>query len=204
MSLTSVPLCCGVLYNIHQGKSNQWLYCHTFQWLIHVYRLTSCFIGLTCLVKGCTVFCLQNCLVSLWHTFTKVLEIPRHFAPYWHESITELLQICWLLLWWLEVSGGQSAHCNGPKTSVGWSDLCDLILLGVAIRRWSAQVMKGRTWSATIFREAARLKLNQSSCGSWHDKRHIHNHDLVKRRRTFVPLLSHRKWRTDCTHKPWC
>lgn len=106
------------------------------------------------------------------HFYQGVGNIPQHFAPYWHESNAELLQISRLLLWWLEVTGGRWAHCNGPETSVG---CCDLILLGAAIRRWSTGVMKGQTWSATIFREAAGLKLDQSSCGSWDDKRHIHN-----------------------------
>lgn len=53
------------------------------------------------------------------HFYQAVGNIPQHFAPYWHESITELLQMC------------------------------------------------------------------------------LHNHGLVKRWRIFVPLLGHRKWRTD-------
>ncbi len=53
------------------------------------------FIRYTLLVPGWTPFCLQNWLNSLWHRFNKVLEtFLRDFGPYWHDSITQLLQIC--------------------------------------------------------------------------------------------------------------
>ncbi len=49
----------------------------------------------TLLVLGRTPLCLQNCLNASWHRFNKMLEIfLRYFGPYWHESITQLLQIC--------------------------------------------------------------------------------------------------------------
>ncbi len=64
-----------------------------------LYTLTGHFIRYTLLVPGWTPFCLQNCLNSSWHRFNKVLEtFLRDFGPYWHDSITQLLQICWLLI----------------------------------------------------------------------------------------------------------
>ncbi len=59
--------------------------------------LTGPFIRYTLLVPGWTLFCLQNCLNYSWHRFNKVLEtFLRDFGPYWHDSITQLLQICQL------------------------------------------------------------------------------------------------------------
>ncbi len=87
---------------------------------IYIYTLTGHFIMYTLLVQGWTPFCLQKCLNSLWHRFNKVLEtFLRDFGPYWHDSITQLLQICqlhihanlpfhhipkvlyWIEIWWL-------------------------------------------------------------------------------------------------------
>ncbi len=68
-----------------------------------------------------TPVCLQSCLNSSWHRFNKVLEtFLRDFGPYWHDSITQFLQICrlhihdvnlpfhhipkvlyWIEIWWL-------------------------------------------------------------------------------------------------------
>ncbi len=65
--------------------------------------------------------CLQNCLNSSCHRFNKVLEtFLRDFGSYYHDSITQLLQICrlhihdvnlsfhhipkvlyWIEIWWL-------------------------------------------------------------------------------------------------------
>ncbi len=79
------------------------------------------FIGYTLLVPSWTHFSLQNCLNSSWHKFNKVLEtFLRDVGPYWHESITQLLQIYqlhihdvnlpflhipkvlyWIEIWWL-------------------------------------------------------------------------------------------------------
>lgn len=39
----------------------------------------------------------QNCFNSQWHRFSKLLEtFLWDSGPYWHESITQFLQICWL------------------------------------------------------------------------------------------------------------
>ncbi len=85
------------------------------------HTLTGNFIRYTLLVPGWTPLCLQNCLNSSWHRFNKVLEtFFRDFGPYWHDSITQLLQICrlhihdanlpfhhipkvlyWIEIWWL-------------------------------------------------------------------------------------------------------
>ncbi len=69
---------------------------------------------------GLDPFCLQNCINSSWHRFNEVLEtLLRDFGPYWHDSITQLLQICRLhihdenlsflhipkLLYWIEIWG---------------------------------------------------------------------------------------------------
>ncbi len=74
----------------------------------------------TLLVPGWIPFFLQNGLNSSWHRFNKVLEtFLRDFGPYWHDSITQLLQICLLhihdenlsfhhipkLLYWIEIWG---------------------------------------------------------------------------------------------------
>ncbi len=68
-----------------------------------------------------TPFCLRNFLNSSSHRFNKVLEtFLRDVGPYWHDSITQLLQICqlhfhdvnlpfhhipkelyWIEIWWL-------------------------------------------------------------------------------------------------------
>ncbi len=89
--------------------------------LTYICTLTGHFIRYTLLEPGWTPFCLQNCLNSLWHRFNKVLEIfLRDFVPYWHDSITQLLQFCrlhihdenlpfhhipkvlyWIEIWWL-------------------------------------------------------------------------------------------------------
>ncbi len=91
-------------------------YIHT-----HTHTLTDHFNRYTLLVPDWTHFCLQNCLNSLWHRLNKVLEtFLRDFGPYWHDSITQLLQICrlhihdanlpfhhipkvlyWIEIWWL-------------------------------------------------------------------------------------------------------
>ncbi len=102
---------------------NKW----TFPWHSNLLRctcthtLTGNFIRYTLLVPGWTPFCHQNCLNSSWHRFNKVLEtFFRDFGPYWHDSITQLLQICrlhihdanlpfhhipkvlyWIEIWWL-------------------------------------------------------------------------------------------------------
>ncbi len=88
---------------------------------IYIYTLTGHFIRYTLLVPGWTPFCLQNCLNSSWHRFNKVLEtLLWDFGPYWHDRITQLLQICrlhihdvnlsfhhipkvlyWIEIWWL-------------------------------------------------------------------------------------------------------
>ncbi len=65
---------------------------------VYIYiKRTGHFIRYTLLVPGWTPFCLQNCLNSSWHGFNKMLEtFLRDFGPYWHDSITQLLQICQL------------------------------------------------------------------------------------------------------------
>ncbi len=85
---------------------------------IYIYTLTGHFIRYTLLVPGWTPFCIQNCLHSSWHRFNKVLEtFLRDFGPYWHDSITQFLQICQLhihdanlpfhhipkMLYWIEI-----------------------------------------------------------------------------------------------------
>ncbi len=87
------------------------VYIHTY-WPLYQVHLAS---------TGLDPFCLQNCLNSSWHRFNKVLEtLLRDFGPYWHDSITQLLQICrlhihdenlsfhhipkmlyWIEIWWL-------------------------------------------------------------------------------------------------------
>ncbi len=111
------------------------------------------------LVPGWTPFCLQNCLNSSLHRLNKVLEaFVRDFGPYWHDSITQLLQICrlhihdvnlpfhhipkvlyWIEIWWLWRTFELSELIVMFKKPV-WDGLsfvtwC-IILLEVAIRRW--------------------------------------------------------------------
>ncbi len=127
------------------------------------YTLTGHFIRYTLLVPGGTTFCLQNCLNYSWHRFNKVLEtFLRDFCPYWHDSITQLLQICrlhipkmlyWIEIWWLWRPFEKSELIVMLKKPV-WDDLsfvtwC-IILLEVTIRRWYTVFIKGWTWSATI------------------------------------------------------
>ncbi len=80
------------------------------------HTLTGHFIRYTLLVPGWTPFYLHKCLNSWWYRFNKVLEtFLRDFGPYWHDSITQLLQIYdvnlpfhhipkvlyWIEIWWL-------------------------------------------------------------------------------------------------------
>ncbi len=147
--------------NVASATSLNKIRFHSFMFYIYKYTLTGHFIRYTLLVPGWTAFCLQN-FNSSWHRFTKVLEtFLRDFDPYWHDSITQLLQICrlhihdanlpfhhipkvlyWIEIWWL-------------KKPV-WDDLsfvtwC-IILLEVASEDEYTVVIKGWTWSATILR----------------------------------------------------
>ncbi len=97
------------------------VYVYIYTLYTYIYTLPGHFIRCTLLVPGWTPFCLQNCLNSSWHRFNKVLEtFLRDFGPYWHDNITQLLQICrlhihntslpfhhilkvlyWIEIWWL-------------------------------------------------------------------------------------------------------
>ncbi len=130
------------------------------------HTLTGHFIKYTLLVPDWTHFCLQNCLNSSWHRFKKVLEtFLRDFGPYWHESITRLLQICRLhihgcespvpphpkdaLLDWdlvnVEAIWVKWTHCHVQETSLRWFELCDMVHYpaGSSIRRWEHCSHKG-------------------------------------------------------------
>ena len=112
----------------------------------------------TLLGPGLDPFCLQNCLNSSWHRFNKALETFLRDFPYFHESITQLLQICrlhihdanlpfhhipkvfyWIEIWWLWRPLEYSELIVMFKKPV-WDDLSfvtwHVILLEVAIRRW--------------------------------------------------------------------
>ncbi len=68
--------------------------CHKKNPDCFIHTLTGHFIRHTLLVPGWTPICLQNCLNLSWHIFNKVLEtLLRDVGPYWHDSITQLLQI---------------------------------------------------------------------------------------------------------------
>ena len=133
------------------------------------------FIRYTLPIKVWTPFCLQNCFNYSRHTLNKVLEtFLGDFAPCWHDSITQLLQICWLHIydanlpfhhipkvlcwieiWWLWRPLEYSELIVVFKKPV-WDDMsfvtwC-IILPEAAIRRWCTVVIKGWTWSATILR----------------------------------------------------
>lgn len=84
---------------------------HWFQWESHfsfllqtqihllLYIHSTYFIRYTLLVRLWTLFCCQNCLNSLWHSFNKGLEtFLRYSGLYPHSSITKLLQIWQLLI----------------------------------------------------------------------------------------------------------
>ncbi len=112
------------------------------------HTLTGNFIRYTLLVPGWTPLCLQNCLNSSWHRSNKVLEtFFRDFGLYWHDSITQLLQIFlaahpWcespvpphpkaaLLDWDLvtvEAIWVKWTHCHVQETSLRWFELCDIV-----------------------------------------------------------------------------
>ncbi len=138
--------------------------CICTQYNISQHHVSNCdtlaghFIRCTLLVPGWTPFWLQNYLNSSWHRFNKVLEtFLRDFGPYWHDSITQLLQICrlhkhdvnlsfhhipkvlyWIEIWWLWRPWVKELIVMFKKPI--WDDLsfvtwC-MILLEVAIRRW--------------------------------------------------------------------
>lgn len=107
------------------------------------------------LLPGRTTFFLQNRLKSSWHWFKKVAEtFYRDFAPYWHDNITQLLQMCrlhihesnfhcipkvsnWIEIWWLwKTISIQWPHCHGQESSLRWSELTwHINLPEAAIRR---------------------------------------------------------------------
>ncbi len=145
----------------------------------YTHTLTGHFIRYTLLVPGWTPFCLQNCLNYSWHRFNKVLEtLLRDFGPYWHDSITQLLQICrlhihdanlpfhhipkvlyWIEIWWLWRPFEESELIVMFKKPV-WDDLsfvtwC-IILLEVSIRRCLYCSHKGMDINNT-----------QVDCGVW-------------------------------------
>ncbi len=79
----------------------------------YIYTLTGHFIRYTLLVPGWTPFCLQNCLNSSWHRFNKVLEtFLSDFGPYWHDSITQLQQICRLHIHDTNLRSTTSQRCS--------------------------------------------------------------------------------------------
>ncbi len=113
--------CKKMFLNLIHHKYSLDIFVQDIQYQSNVHTLTGHFIMYTLLVPGWTPFCLQNCLNSSWHRFNKVLEtFLRDFGPYWHDSITQLLQICrlhihdvnlsfhhipkvlyWIEIWWL-------------------------------------------------------------------------------------------------------
>ncbi len=110
---------------VHDGRCSPRVMCSCGEWQRdswHIYNLLYYVqLSSTGLGTRITHFCLQNCLNSSWHGFNKVLEtFLRDFGPYWHDSITQLLQICrlhihdanlpfhhitkmlyWIEIWWL-------------------------------------------------------------------------------------------------------
>ncbi len=125
------------------------------KWYIHTHTLTGHFIRYTLLVPDLTRFCLQNCLNSSWHIFNNMLKtFLRDFGPYWHDRITQLLQICRLhiheslvpphpkgaLLDWdlvtVEAIWVKWTHCHVQETSLRC--ICDMVHYpaGSSIRRW--------------------------------------------------------------------
>ncbi len=172
--------------------SHLYLYIYIY---IYIYTLTGHFIRYTLLVPGWTPFCLQNCLDFPWHWFNKVLEtFLRDFGPYWHYSITQLLQICrHILLFvpifiltyiYIYIFSCVMFHCFiFIFCTVHWADLSWLtfhywlypvwlcmwrIIQNLeprsSIRRCYTVVIKGWTWSATILRLTVAFK--QCSIGT--------------------------------------
>ncbi len=101
---------------------------------------------LNCCVKLLNSIKTKSYFELVWHRFNKVLEtFLRYFGSYWHDSITQLLQICshpWcespisphpkgaLLDWDLvtvEAIWVKSTHCHVQETSLKWFELCDMV-----------------------------------------------------------------------------
>lgn len=87
-------------------------------------------IRYTSLVPGWTPFSLQSHLNSSWHRFNKLLEtFLRHFGPYCHVSIAQLLQICQLrihdgnlnhwYMWCNHLNVGTERHSSDQATFSG-------------------------------------------------------------------------------------
>lgn len=97
---------------------------HPFVWSYSLHIPTGRFIRHTLLVPDWPLFCLQKWLSSLWHKFIKVQTIFRDFSPYWHDGITQSLQICWLHIHVPMISRSstlprcsiwlRSSDCGGP------------------------------------------------------------------------------------------
>ncbi len=151
------------------------IYTHTHTHT-HIYIILNVYTHrYSLLVSGWTPFCLQNCLNSLWHRFNKVLEtFLRDFGPYWHDSITQLLQICRLhihddnlsfhhipkVLYWIEIwwCGGHLSKVNSLSCSRNQSEMIWALWHGaLSCWKYSSEdeytvVIKGWTWSAIILR----------------------------------------------------
>ncbi len=133
------------------------------------------------LLPGWTPFFLQNCFNSLWHRFNKVLEtLLRDFGPYWHDSITQLLQICRLHIHDVNLPfhhiprcsielrsgdcGGHLSKVNSLSCSRNQSEMIWALWHGVlSFWKYSSEdgypvVIKRWTWSATILRLAVAFK----------------------------------------------
>ncbi len=155
------------------------------------------FIRYTLLVPGWTPFCLQNCLNSSWRRFNKVLETClRDFGPYWHDSITQLLQICRLNIQDVNLRSTTSqscsidwdlvtveaiwvkwTHCYVQETSLRWFELCDTVHYpaGSSIRRWVQCIHKGMDMVSKQY--SGRLwRLNDASIGTKGPPTPLHHH----------------------------
>lgn len=122
---------------------------HWFQWESHfsfllqtqihllLYIHSTYFIRYTLLVRLWTLFCCQNCLNSLWHSFNKGLEtFLRYSGLYPHSSITAPdtnLLFHYIPKGILNNSGdcggfwADWTHRNLQETSLGWSELCGMV-----------------------------------------------------------------------------
>ncbi len=95
----------------------------------------------------------------------------RDFGLYWHESITQLQQICRLHIHdanlpfhhipkTVEAIWEKWTHCHVQETSLRLFELCDMVHYpaGSTSEDGYTVVIKGWTWSATIFRLAVAFK----------------------------------------------
>lgn len=97
-------------------------------------------------------------------------ECCKHF-PCWHDIVTQLLQMCWLLPWWEllvpKVLEGTEV-CWLWRTQ--WTHVKESVSLPEAVRRWCLRLRWSRFWAVPRFDSVVSRAWKEgsgTSFGSW-------------------------------------